>query len=140
MQRLAGAISDSADWRGGAPPESNTQSRLISRASVQLPQFRPRARARRSIIADDRQHLQPPSPAVGQAQKHVTVNESLRKLDAIIQLNIVSATTTAQPASPNDGDVWIAPPGKSGAQWDAFADGSLAYYRDGAWVQITPRE
>ncbi|MEZ6031076.1 MAG: DUF2793 domain-containing protein [Hyphomonadaceae bacterium] len=85
-------------------------------------------------------NLQLPYLAVGQAQKHVTVNESLRKLDAIIQLSIVSATTTAQPASPNDGDVWIAPPGKSGAQWDAFADGSLAYFRDGAWVQIAPRE
>lgn len=81
-----------------------------------------------------------PYLAVGQAQKHVTVNESLRKLDAIIQLSVVSATTAAQPASPTDGAVYIVPSGKSGAQWSAFANWALAYYRDGAWVEIPPRE
>lgn len=81
-----------------------------------------------------------PYLAPGQAQKHVTVNESLRKLDAVVQLSVVSATTTAQPGSPTDGAVYIIPSGKTGAQWAAFANGSLGYYRDGAWEQITPRE
>lgn len=85
-------------------------------------------------------NLQLPYLAVGQAQKHVTLNESLRRLDALVQLNVVSATTTAQPGSPGDGEVWIVPSGKSGAQWDSFADGSLGYYRDGAWEEISPRE
>ncbi len=80
-----------------------------------------------------------PYLAVGQAQKHVTVNESLRRLDALVQLSVVSAATAAQPASPADGAVYIIPAGKSGADWSAFADGSLAYYRDGAWEQVTPR-
>jgi len=81
-----------------------------------------------------------PYLAVGQAQKHVTVNESLRRLDALVQLSVVSATTAAQPASPADGAVYIVPAGKSGADWSAYANGSLAYYRDGAWEQISPRE
>ena len=81
-----------------------------------------------------------PYLAVGQAQKHVTVNETLRKLDAIIQLSVVSATTTAEPSTPTDGAVYIVPAGKSGAHWSAFANGSLGYYRDGAWVEIAPRE
>jgi hypothetical protein len=81
-----------------------------------------------------------PFLAVGQAQKHVTVNESLRRLDAIVQLSVVSATTAAQPASPADGAVYILPAGKTGADWSAFANGSLGYYRDGAWVEIVPRE
>jgi hypothetical protein len=81
-----------------------------------------------------------PYLAVGQAQKHVTLNESLRKLDAIIQLAVVSATTTAEPASPADGAVWILPAGRTGAHWSAFAVGRLAYYRDGAWVEIVPRQ
>lgn len=85
-------------------------------------------------------NLSLPYLSPGQAQKHVTVNESLRRLDAIVQLSVVSATVTAQPASPADGDVHIVPPGKSGAQWAAFANHALAYYRDGAWEQITPRE
>lgn len=81
-----------------------------------------------------------PYLAVGQAQKHVTVNESLRRLDAIVQLSVVSATITAQPATPADGAVYIVPPGKSGDDWSAYANGSLAYYRDGAWEQVSPRE
>jgi hypothetical protein len=81
-----------------------------------------------------------PYLAVGQAQKHVTVNESLRKLDAIIQLSVVSATTSAEPSTPTDGEVYIVPSGKSGAHWSTFANGSLGYYRDGAWTEITPRE
>ena len=81
-----------------------------------------------------------PYLAVGQAQKHVTVNNSLRRLDAIIQLSVASATTTAQPSSPADGAVYILPVAKTGPHWAAFANGSLGYYRDGAWVQIAPRE
>lgn len=81
-----------------------------------------------------------PYLAVGQAQKHVTVNETLRKLDAIIQLSVVSATTTAEPSTPTDGAVYIVPAGKSGAHWAAFANWSLGYYRDGAWAEIAPRE
>jgi len=81
-----------------------------------------------------------PYLAAGQAQKHVTLNESLRRLDALVQASVVSATTTAQPASPADGAVYIVPSGKSGAQWDAFANWSLGYFRDGAWEQIVPRE
>lgn len=81
-----------------------------------------------------------PFLAVGQAQKHVTMNETIRRLDAIVQLSVVSATTTVQPASPADGAVYIIPAGKSGEAWSAYADGSIGYYRDGAWEEITPRE
>ncbi len=85
-------------------------------------------------------NLQLPYLAVGQAQKHVTLNQSLRRLDAIIQLGVVSDTIAVQPSSPTDGDIHIVPSGKSGASWAAYANWSLAYYRDGAWEQITPRE
>lgn len=85
-------------------------------------------------------NLQLPYLAPAQAQKHVTVNEALRRLDALVQLAVVSATTTAQPASPGDGDVYILPAGKTGAAWGAMANHALAYWRDGAWEQITPRE
>lgn len=85
-------------------------------------------------------NLQLPFLAVGQAQKHVTVNESLRRLDAMVQLSVVSATTTAEPGAPTDGQVWIVPSGKTGTHWASFTNWALAYYRDGAWEQIMPRE
>lgn len=81
-----------------------------------------------------------PYLAPGQAQKHVTVNESLRRLDAIVQMAVVSMTVTAEPGSPADGAVWIVPAGKTGTHWAGFANWSLGYYRDGAWEQVTPRE
>lgn len=85
-------------------------------------------------------NLELPYLAVGQAQKHVTVNETLRRLDAVVQLSVVSSSTTTQPGSPEDGAVYIVPASKSGSSWGSFANWSLGYYRDGAWEQITPRE
>jgi hypothetical protein len=79
-----------------------------------------------------------PYLAAAQAQKHVTVNESLLRLDAVVQLSARSATTSAQPASPSDGDVYLLPAGKTGVAWGVMADGAIAYYRDGVWEQLTP--
>ena len=81
-----------------------------------------------------------PYLAAGQAQKHVTVNESLLRLDAIVQLAIVSATLSAEPDSPSDGAVYILPAGKTGTHWGGMSNHALAYWRDGAWEEITPRE
>ncbi len=90
-------------------------------------------------MSDTSANLQMPFLAPAQAQKHVTVNESLLRLDAIVQLSVVSAATTAQPASPSDGSVYILPAGKTGAAWGSMADQALAYWRDGAWEQLTPQ-
>ncbi len=79
-----------------------------------------------------------PFLAAAQAQKHVTVNETLLRLDALVQLSAKSATTAAQPASPSDGDIYLLPSGKSGAAWSAMANGALAYYRDGVWEELNP--
>jgi hypothetical protein len=80
-----------------------------------------------------------PYLASGQAQKHVTVNESLLRLDALVHLSARSATLATQPTSPSDGDVYILPAGKTGAAWSSMSDGALAYYRDGAWEQLSPK-
>lgn len=83
--------------------------------------------------------LQLPFLASGQAQKHITVNESLLRLDALAQLSAKSASTAAQPASPTDGDIYMLPAGKTGVDWGAMANGALAYHRDGVWEELTPK-
>lgn len=75
-----------------------------------------------------------------QAQKHVTVNESFRRLDALVQLTVRSRTDTVEPASPSEGDAYIIPAGASGAVWDDYASGDLAVFQDGAWARISPAE
>lgn len=90
-------------------------------------------------MSDQSTRLGLPFLAAAQAQKHVTVNESLLRLDALTQLSVLSATTSAQPASPSDGDIYMLPSGKTGADWGAMANGALAYYRDGVWEELTPQ-
>lgn len=85
-------------------------------------------------------NLELPVLEAGQAQKHVTVNEALGRLDAVVQLSAVSATIAAQPGAPAEGAVYLLPAGKSGAAWAAMAEGALAHFRGGAWEEITPRE
>lgn len=90
-------------------------------------------------MADTSSNLLLPYLAAGQAQKHVTVNESLLRLDALTQLAVESASTASEPASPSDGAIWILPSGKTGAAWGGMANGALAYWRDGVWEEIAPR-
>ncbi len=78
--------------------------------------------------------------APNQAQKHVTVNEGLRRLDALVQAAVLSRTLATEPASPAEGDAYILPGGASGDAWDAFDAGDLAAFQDGAWARIVPAE
>lgn len=77
-----------------------------------------------------------PYLAAGQMQKHVTFNEALTRLDALIQTVVVSRTTAAQPATPDDGQLYILPEGASGAAWDAFAAGDLVRAEGGGWTVV----
>lgn len=74
-----------------------------------------------------------------QAQKHVTVNESLGRLDALVQCAVQSRTTPAQPDVPGDGEAWILPAGAAGTDWDGFFQHDIAYHQDGAWRRIAAR-
>ncbi len=80
-----------------------------------------------------------PYLAPQQAQKHVTANESLRRLDQLVQASVLSKTVAAEPAGPADGDAYILPPGKTGAHWGSMAAHSLAAFQDGAWREFPPK-
>ena len=75
-----------------------------------------------------------------QAQKHVTVNEALLRLDALTQACVESRTLAVQPETPGEGDVWIVPESASGDDWAAMAAGTLAIWRDGFWTAIPPAD
>ena len=85
----------------------------------------------------DTTHLQLPYLAAAQAQKHVTHNEALRLLDALVQLSVLDRTRTAPPASPADGDRHIVATGATGL-WAGWDD-SVAAWIDGAWMRLLPR-
>ena len=74
-----------------------------------------------------------------QAQKHVTVNESLGRLDALIHCAVQSRSASAQPSAPGEGEAFILPAAASGADWDGYAEHDIAYHQDGAWRRIAAR-
>ena len=87
-------------------------------------------------MSDTTAHLALPFIMAAQAQKHVTMNEALRLLDGIVQLSVLDRDLTAPPASPAEGDRYIAASGATGA-WAGW-DSSIAYWIDGAWMRILP--
>jgi len=81
--------------------------------------------------------LRLPYIMAAQAQKHVTHNEALRALDAIVQIGVLDDDRTTPPALPAEGDRHIVAAGASSA-W-AGRDRQIAAYQDGAWAFYTPR-
>ena len=72
-----------------------------------------------------------------QAQKHVTHNEALRALDALVQL-AMRGRADGPPADPSEGERWIV--GESPADaWAEVPGGTVAAFQDGAWTFLTPR-
>ena len=75
-----------------------------------------------------------PYLAAGQMQKHVTLNTALTRLDALLQTAVLSRTTAVQPHSPQDGDLYILPPGAQGEAWQGRAPETLMRFEAGGWA------
>lgn len=73
-----------------------------------------------------------------QAQKHVTHNEAIRALDALVQLSVLDRDLAAPPGAPVDGARYIVAASPTGA-WAGHA-GKIAAWQDGAWEIYSPRE
>ncbi len=72
-----------------------------------------------------------------QAQKHVTVNEALARIDAALQLSVHSASTTTPPVLNVDGDTYLISSGGVNA-WSG-QDGNLAFFGNGGWSFLVPQ-
>src|SRR5258707_3921913 len=87
---------------------------------------------------DSTPNLQLPYLMAAQAQKHVTHNDGLRTLDAIVQLLVLDKDLASPPGSPTDGNRYIVAASPTGA-WAGQA-GKVAALQDGAWAFLAPRE
>lgn len=72
-----------------------------------------------------------------QAQKHVTHNEGMRRLDTLVQLSVLSATQATPPVGPLDGERYILPAGVTGV-WGGH-EGDLASFVENSWVFYVPQ-
>jgi hypothetical protein len=78
-----------------------------------------------------------PLLAAGQAQKHVTHNDALMRLDALVHLVVTSRSQTTPPAAPTELSAFIVPIGATGIF--AGRTDQLALFEDGGWTFLTPR-
>jgi hypothetical protein len=82
--------------------------------------------------------LKLPYIAPAQAQKHVTHNEAIRALDALVQLSVISRSKPQPPAENQEGDRHIIGAPAAGA-WKG-REGQLAAWQDGAWAYFVAQE
>lgn len=81
-------------------------------------------------------HLKLPYILPSQAQKHVTHNEALRMLDAIVQLAVIARDYTHPDPEAQEGDRYIIPD-NAGGDWSAHKH-KLAAFTDGSWSYFIP--
>lgn len=72
-----------------------------------------------------------------QAQKEITVNTALKRIDALLNTGVIDKDLATPPVSPQEGDVYIIAASPSGA-W-AGHSGKLTYFEQ-IWRFVTPRE
>lgn len=82
-------------------------------------------------------HLALPLLAAAQAQKHVTHNEALSALDALVHLAVKERERTTAPATPEEGDRYLVGSGATGAF--ANHEGEVAFFDLGIWRFFAPR-
>lgn len=88
-------------------------------------------------MAETTRNLGLPLIAAAQAQKHVTHNEALTALDALVQLACLDKDLAAPPASPAEGDRYlVTAPSPSGA-WTGLSS-QVAWFHDGVWEGLAP--
>jgi hypothetical protein len=74
----------------------------------------------------------------GQAQKHITHNQAIAALDALVQPVVESRSTSAPPPSPLAGEAYLVPIGATGL-WGGHAQ-EIAAWHGGAWAFFEPAE
>ncbi|MBW9062921.1 DUF2793 domain-containing protein [Rhizobium herbae] len=82
-------------------------------------------------------NLELPYILPSQAQKHVTHNEALQRLDAVAQLTVTASLPTP-PSDPQEGTCYDIAASSTGA-WTGKS-GKLAFRQDGDWIFISPKE
>jgi hypothetical protein len=85
----------------------------------------------------DTPHLGLPLLATAQAQKHVTMNDALMRLDALSVPSVISASLSSPSAIAVEGDAYLIGPSPSNV-WSGH-EGGLAFFVNDGWSFAVPR-
>jgi hypothetical protein len=89
-------------------------------------------------MSDVSARLDQPFIAPSQAQKHVTHNEAVQRLDILVQMALDGFEATEPPAAPDTGARYALGQGAMGV-W-AGQDGQIAVFLGEAWTFVAPQE
>ncbi len=84
----------------------------------------------------DSARLHLPFVAAAQAQKHITVNEALARVDAMVQVTAESRTLQSPPLVVSEGETYLIPAGGVN-DWQDH-DGEVTSFLNGAWAFFQP--
>jgi hypothetical protein len=88
-------------------------------------------------MADISPRLLLPYLQAAQAQKHVTHNEALRRLDGLVNLTVEDRNRSTPPTNPVEGTAYLVAAGASGL-WAGWS-GDIALWANGAWMRLPAR-
>jgi hypothetical protein len=88
-------------------------------------------------MTDTTPNLALPELIAAQAQKHVTINEALRALDALVQLAVLDRDLAAPPGDPEEGQRWLIAASPTG-DWAGHAS-EIAVWQDDGWDFYAPQ-
>lgn len=77
--------------------------------------------------------------APGTNQNSIPANDNSLRTEIFNGL-VISDSTTAQPGSPADGDIYIIPAAATGTQWSTFDEFDLVIFKSGTWYRFAPVE
>ncbi|MGJ8562909.1 MAG: DUF2793 domain-containing protein [Alphaproteobacteria bacterium] len=83
-------------------------------------------------------HLDLPYIMPGQAQKHVTYNEAVRRLDAVTHMSVAAMDVSVPISDPVQGARYGLSDMPSG-DWSAYP-AHIAVWQDGAWLYLLPQD
>ncbi len=89
-------------------------------------------------MSDTSPRLNLPYLLQSQAQKHVTHNEALERLDALVQMAVLGFYSVAPPALPQEGDIYVLGGSPSG-DWTG-QEGKIAVFSGGGWLFLDARD
>lgn len=73
----------------------------------------------------------------GTNENSIPANDNAIRCEILFGL-VISNVVTAQPASPDSGDIYIIAATHTGAQWSTFTPDDLVIYKGGTWLAFAP--
>ncbi|MFT4090499.1 MAG: DUF2793 domain-containing protein [Asticcacaulis sp.] len=73
----------------------------------------------------------------GQTGPYITLNETIWKLEALVQASVLSRTLAVEPSAPQAGDAYLLPEAATGATWSEHDAGAFLIYWGGYWNEVT---